>query len=38
MQGKKFREEQDRIDKEQGIVVYEELKGDSAGSGSSGSA
>lgn len=38
MQGKKFREVQDRIDKEQGIVVYEELKGDSASSGSSGSA
>lgn len=37
MQGKKFREEQDRIDKERGIVVYEELKGgNSAGSGSSG--
>ncbi|EEA18958.1 mitochondrial mRNA processing protein PET127, putative [Talaromyces marneffei ATCC 18224] len=33
MQGKKFREEEDRIDKERGIVVYEELKGgDSAGS------
>lgn len=35
-QGKKFREEQDRIDKEQGIVVYKELKGgDPAGSGRS---
>ncbi|KUL84603.1 hypothetical protein ZTR_08720 [Talaromyces verruculosus] len=35
-QGKKFREEQDRIDREQGIVVYEALNGGSAGPGSSG--
>lgn len=39
-QGKKFREEQDRIDKEQGIVVYEELReatNSSSGSSSSSS-
>lgn len=34
-QGKKFREEQDRIDREQGIVVYEALNGGSAGSAGS---
>lgn len=37
-QGKKFREEQDRIDREQGIVVYEPLDGSAASAGSAGSA